>query len=678
MFALHNARLRRPQSRPSRRPLIEPLEHRALLSGNVLATQQGTNLNLDGDHYSNWVKVYSGYLPHEVVVVGENYTRVNGSYYPQHFYGIESVSAQMDSGDDSFKAINLCLTTIATGPILDVDGGRGDDFILVKESTLRAEGDPFVNFATVNLVGEIMTPASPPTTGNDCIQVYDTTILAKGGEQASPSLQIGGEVNQGGNVTCGNDNITVSNTRVLASDGVFGNGTSVIIVGDHNAAGGTFDDDNDPETPEVPITSSTIGVGNDTITVSYTDVKATGDLITAGNATFLQVFGDQNSAIGGTLLDPVSSTIGAGNDDITVSCTNVKAQGSGFENMTLLQVYGDDNSASGAGSTANICGGNDSVFLTGSTISASGATRNQVGVFSSLGTQAALPTEIVGDRNTVNTSGTATIGGGNDCISVCNTIFSATGDGALNDVAPEISGDKNIAPVNPGPFLARIEGGNDDISADDLCVNASGTLSSNASQLFIFGDGDNRGNFASEIGGGNDTIALTNSRIFSSGSPIQDKASLQILSDDALSTVISTVGEGNDCVSMLCVQIEGGVDPLSANLQFHTAKGCDFAEVRNSQWRLASISTGDEDDVADDDFWFTGNCFDTLVRLEMGAGSDDLWFIGNTFNSANVDGGVAFGHDRLVAHDNTAAIVATNWEEINGSPSLPAIVIPPG
>jgi len=45
--------------------------------------------------------------------------------------------------------------------------------------------------------------------------------------------------------------------------------------------------------------------------------------------------------------------------------------------------------------------------------------------------------------------------------------------------------------------------------------------------------------------------------------------------------------------------------------------------------------------------------------------------------TATADGGPGF--DTLVAHDNTGVLTASNFEQINGTPSLlPVVVIPPG
>lgn len=340
---------RRARSTVPRRQFVETLEQRTLLAGNVLASQAGTVLTLEGDAYGNQIRVWSGYLPNEVVVQGENGTTVNGSYYPQRFRPVDQAAAFMNSGNDTVKAIDLCLTAIpvdgSAQASLGIDGGRGDDCILVQDSAVRARyGD--TNGALLQLVGETTNSATAPTTGNDHIDVCDTSVSAEGGSTASANLLIFGEQNLGGQVTCGNDHIAVTNTCVTATDAIEANASIVQVVGDLNAA-----TDGD----------STIGGGNDCIDVSCSTFKASGLL--SFNTAFVQVIGDDTSTAG-----TGAATIGGGNDTISVDGSLVTAADGAPGNFAELDVFGDG--ATGDGAT--IGGGNDTITQSYTRVAATG------------------------------------------------------------------------------------------------------------------------------------------------------------------------------------------------------------------------------------------------------------------------------------------------------------------
>src|SRR4051794_37581543 len=156
-----------------RQPAWELLEGRTLRSGNVIATQEGTRLTLQGDFLPNAIEVSSGSGPHVVIVQGQNYTRVNGNYYAQVFCGVEQMDASMDGGNDTFKATSLCLTS-DTDAELTVDGGAGDDWIRLCNTTVRADApDDGTSTAVVQLTGEVLGPTTGVSTssGNDTIEV---------------------------------------------------------------------------------------------------------------------------------------------------------------------------------------------------------------------------------------------------------------------------------------------------------------------------------------------------------------------------------------------------------------------------------------------------------------------------------------------------------------------------
>ena len=111
---------------PSAHALLESLENRTLLAGNVLATQlSGGFLLLDGDDLGNEIMLRSGSLPGVIIVHPLNQTRVNGSTQDLVFAGVDEILAQFHGGNDWLKTADLTLTSSAFAFLL-VDAGPGD------------------------------------------------------------------------------------------------------------------------------------------------------------------------------------------------------------------------------------------------------------------------------------------------------------------------------------------------------------------------------------------------------------------------------------------------------------------------------------------------------------------------------------------------------------------------
>jgi hypothetical protein len=553
-----NASERRPQSR---RLSIEFLEARTLLAGNVITTPTGTpdspgepapDLVIEGDAFDNEIMIRKGNAPDEIIVNGLNGTLVNGTNHEWHFQQVERISVALDGGNDVIDTRNLEFSSEFLAS-LAVDGGNGDDRITMFNTSIDATGDEFGGTVSVLLIGDLATPETGTTTGNDIIDVSNTTLFAEGGEMLAAVLQIFGDGNLGGTITGGNDRISVTNTDIIATNASMGAGAAVQVFGDFNLADGT---------------------------------------------------------------SAPTSTIGQGNDSISLTSTNIIADAAQGSSTVFVQVIGDFNNASGTG-TATIgdfaanTGGDDTISLTNATVAARGAN------FSS------------------------------------------------NSVVVDVQGEFNFADV--ATATATVGSGNDTITVNNFDVNASGTLSDNSAHLGIFGDGNYSGilNFG-QIGRGNDAIYVQNVDVSGTGT-LNNAATLILFSDDQTGIAEqdpggTTVGEGTDSVqlSSFLLHADAGGGTSSANVQMHTRKGNDVVDVLNIEVTGFGMSAGSGDDdvtILNSD-WAGGN-------FAMDEGNDLLKMNGNFFANTLADGGP--GIDTLDAHGNTGVLVPTNFEFVNMS-----------
>jgi hypothetical protein len=552
------------------RPCAEFLEGRTLLAGNVTTTPTGTPdspgepapaLLIQGDGADNEIMVKKGAAANEIIVNGLNGTLVNGSTQELHFSGVQALAVLMDGGNDQVDLRNLTLSGVPDPTFgfsmvqVAVDGGAGDDRITMFNTTIDASApppDPDVLFfptssVAVLLFGETSGGGDTSGTGNDFIEVSNTTIIAEGGELSASTLIIYGEQNAGGTITGGNDHINVSNTVIRA--------TNTSFAGSGQAA--------------------------------------------------VAIYGDDNSADGTSVP---TSIIGQGNDWIDVNGTSIIADSAQGSSTALVQIYGDQNTASGAG-TATIgnlgakTGGDDTINLTNTTVSASGA------VF----TDETFVVDLRGEQNLSQlATATATVGNGNDTITVNN-----------------------------------------------FDVNSPGTNVGNSADLAVFGDGDyiSTGvtNFG-RIGRGNDVIYVQNCEV--TGTP-SDVASALLYSDDRTQAgeAGTTVGDGTDNVQLSSFLLQS---TASANVQLHTQKGNDVVDVLSIEVGFLGMSTGSgNDDVSVlNSQMMTGN-------WDFEDGNDLLKINGCTFVLIDANGGL--GIDTLQAHGNIGVLVPLSFEVVNMS-----------
>jgi hypothetical protein len=335
----------------------------------------------------------------------------------------------------------------------------------------------------------------------------------------------------------------------------------------------------------------------------------------------MQIYGEQNN--GGTIT--------GGNDHINVSNTVIRATNTSFASsaQATVVIYGDDNSADNFGptpTTSVIGEGNDWINVNQTDIIAD-SDQGSGTVF----------VQVFGDNNTAFGTGTATIGnfaaktGGNDTISLANTTVSATGANfSNNSIVIDVRGDQNFSQAG----VADVGGGNDNISITNFAAGASGFNSTNETDLRVFGDGDVSATLAvtSRVGLGNDVISLTNDDIFAAGNP-NNVATLLFYSDDLTQSgeAGTRVGQGDDNVTIANFLLQAST---SANVQLHTQKGIDVVDVHNVRFGGFGMSTGSgNDDVSVlNSRWSNGN-------WSLDDGNDLLKMTGNTFVFTSVDGG---------------------------------------
>jgi hypothetical protein len=470
----------------TRQPHLEPLEARRLLAGNVVAAPPATitpTLTLVGDDVGNAVKVWNGSNPQQFIVQGEDNTTVNGSHEEQVFEGVEQIVVEMRGGNDSFKAANLSLSAAGLFS-LSVDGGAGDDFIELNNTTVRAGAG-----VSVQIYGERWNAAGASTTGNDTIRVGGTQILVESELNSRGTFDIFGELNLAGTVTGGNDLITVVNT--LISTSVDEGRDSVVamrVFGDQNG----LDIDSGVETPG----EARVGEGNDSISVSDTTIRATGGQLTQAG---LQIFGDNNELEG-------IAEVGQGNDSISVTNTTISSTGAGTGlNRPTLQIFGDRNEALQTGTTSVVGEGNDSIVVNNTTVSGAAGFQDIV-MIDIVGDENFTPFDvlvsaIVGEEDggndvisvddlevtangalvdiiTLSISGDVNgdeglIGGGNDRISFTNSrIVASAGSGGLEGAAILIGGDAFVPPTGPIPASIGIGEGDDEVVLQNITVEA--------------------------------------------------------------------------------------------------------------------------------------------------------------------------------------------------------------
>jgi hypothetical protein len=550
MNAHWNVRAQRPQ-----RAVLETLEKRALLSGNVLAVQAGDTLTLVGDELGNEVMLRSGRLPGEVIVHGMNRTLINGSNQDFVFVGVERLVAEMRGGDDWFKTTDLTLSAAALGSLL-VDGGTGDDHIELKNTDVYA-----TDGARVQIFGERSSAQTQPTTGNDSIQLANTRIIAGAGTFANAAVEIFGEFNVGGQVTGGNDTITITDTEISATDAILQDASALTIYGDINI-------DNDG--------GGVNSQGNDSISVTNTTISASGGEMR--NSAFVEIVGDANQAL--SFESAGSAVISEGNDSISVTNITASSTGGDLAQSYVLLIQGDMNQVFNFsdGESKIAVGGNDTISVTNANFSATGGTRLD---FAQL--------DIVGDHNaTTSDFGTATVKAeGNDTISVDNVVVTTTGSEGQDLAALTVSGDFTQA-ISAGGVARAVVEGNDSIELKNTRVVASGAGFDSATVQII-------GDASFTTGGppvaeGDDEVVLRHVEVSGEFSEVLIDTSvgddLLDVQNSSFNNFFASLQDGNDVAKFLAnmfvqAELDGGpgFDELDAHNNIGVLTHSNFEEV---------------------------------------------------------------------------------------------------
>jgi hypothetical protein len=114
----------RSQKHSSRKFILETLEGRTMLTGNVLGVMLGTTLDLTGDAQDNEIEVVQ-IAPNTIRVIGHSGTTVNGLPDDLFVFGLlENIQADLHDGDDKAAFESTVLPDS-----LNVTTGKGDDDI---------------------------------------------------------------------------------------------------------------------------------------------------------------------------------------------------------------------------------------------------------------------------------------------------------------------------------------------------------------------------------------------------------------------------------------------------------------------------------------------------------------------------------------------------------------------
>ena len=322
-----------------------------------------------------------------------NGTLVNGSTQEWHFNGVQSIGVFMNGGNDKVDLRNLTLSGVpdengfAVAQVI-VDGGAGDDSITMFNTTIDASAPPpdpdalFFPSSSVGvlLFGETSGVGDTSGTGNDFIEVSNTTIIADGGEVSGEQpahlrrAERRGDDHRRERPHQREQHRHPSDQHVLLGHAQ----AAVSIYGDDNTADSTFG-----------ASTSVIGEGNDWIDVNGTQIIA--DSAEGSGAVFVQVFGDQNTASGtGTATIGNFPAKTGGNDTISLTNTTLCAPANFSNNSVVVDVRGDQN-LSQAG-VADVGGGNDSISITNFAAGASACSRPTRPTCASSATGTSTPT----------------------------------------------------------------------------------------------------------------------------------------------------------------------------------------------------------------------------------------------------------------------------------------------
>jgi hypothetical protein len=306
----------------SKRLLVESLENRCLLAGNVGVSVSGIDLNIVGDYQGNTISVES-FGAGQVQVRGFG-TSINGSPDAIRVFNVSgSINIRMNAGADVVRVTNLVIRDN-----LNADLGPGSNELLLGQS---AAGD------NARFAG---TPSGPLYV-HDNLHVVGNT----GSDRVFQSnLHVGGA----GTLSLGDGDDTIQLDRPAGSTANVEYGGLFQVFGgvgtDSLSINGLVVDDN------MVVTDAS---GAASISVTNMDVHGS---LTITTANFADSIGIQNTNVRDTLTvnsqggydslaisaiaDQLVINAGSGNDDVHVSSSNVNELsaflGAGADQLDLL------------------------------------------------------------------------------------------------------------------------------------------------------------------------------------------------------------------------------------------------------------------------------------------------------------------------------------------------------
>ena len=217
------------RARFRRRLIMEGLEHRLPLAGNVTAALAGGALTLTGNGASNALVVSFDDASDEYTVTGFNDTTINGDE-SQTFTGVTSISASLNGGNDIFAVLNnpedfedLLDRLPSRRKLRDLDLPAADPVPLSGTlNVLSGPGNDFVGLA-VEAGGAVTVNTN---SGNDAVGVLDSVI---GGALAITT-------------NSGSDGVLVARSEITGALSVMaGADVDLVAVDEVTAATGTID-----------------------------------------------------------------------------------------------------------------------------------------------------------------------------------------------------------------------------------------------------------------------------------------------------------------------------------------------------------------------------------------------------------------------------------------------------
>lgn len=356
------------------RPMVESLESRLNLAGNVFVSFSGGNLFLTGDNLSNALRI-EGNGPGVFEVAGVNTSLGGVANGVRNFAGVRNIFINMNGGDDVATFVTADLAGI-----LSFSGGNGNDRLLFGEgnnedqffgslSALMGAGNDEVAIVGEGFLGDAENNFT--ILGN---------VLINGGEgnndvdfDSVVSLTLGNVLITNG---FGNDFVDIGDVLVNTRSIVVNNGggdNNLFLDGDFTingnliVTGGNGDDEVNPGDTGFDFFTVTgavsLNLGNGDNLVSFeqldTFVQFGTAIVTGGGDDFIEFLGET------TNLGAVAISTGAGNDGIDfISTVSTTIRGpvvidTGFDDDTVTLFAADVQSVA----TLNTGEGNDEVFI---------------------------------------------------------------------------------------------------------------------------------------------------------------------------------------------------------------------------------------------------------------------------------------------------------------------------